>query len=590
MPLSRHRFNGTGPRRRGCHGRRPPGTQGPQPLPPWCAPAGSNGQHPASVVKETASRTATSHELVPRQTPWTYQWGWSHLADLEGGVAYAMQLEIGTPPQKVKVLLDTGSYELWVNPNCQASNSELLCQSHGFYYPNKSSTATALSRDFQLTYGTGGVRGSYWTDTMNFAVANDSYYAFSGIMGLGYAYPYTINYPSVLNLMVSQKKINAPIFSLGLGGEGDNFAEIIFGGVNRWKFGGPLEPVKIWPSIEDQDPRWIQYWVNITSVGLHMPNKSPVVYTTPNFVMPVLLDTGSALSYFRSDLVAIIAQQFQATVDPAGNYVVDCAWHNAPGTIDFGFNRGKMVINVRFKDFILQTSQSGYCLLGVQPADVGAADYVLGNTFLRGAYLVFDQQSDIVWMNQYYNCGDGVRTVGLTKMDVGAINGACNEPACSTVSSPLPSASKLTQNTAFPSTGRNVNPSSHGASQSTMPSSHHPSPTGASSLGKFVPPPVVPSSTRTYAKKELTRFPPTSGDVYAADVNQSVWKCWSGSRWARGTERPWKERARDSTQRTTGSDGGRLVDCEVRRLLGWVVLWEVVPLRVKVDFLEGVRD
>ncbi len=53
-------------------------------------------------------------------------------------------------------------------------------------------------------------------------MANDSYYAFSGIMGLGYGYPYTMNYPNVLSLMVSQNKINAPIFSLGLGGEGDN--------------------------------------------------------------------------------------------------------------------------------------------------------------------------------------------------------------------------------------------------------------------------------------------------------------------------------------------------------------------------------
>ena len=38
---------------------------------------------------------------------------------------------------------------------------------------------------------------------------------------------------------------------------------------------------------------------------------------------------------------------------------------------------------------------------------------------------------------------------------------------------------------------------------------------------------------------------------------------------------------------TTGSEGGRLVDCEVRRLLGCVVLWEVVPLREKVGFLGG---
>jgi hypothetical protein len=111
---------------------------------------------------------------------------------------------------------------------------------------------------------------------VQFAVADDSNYTFSGILGLGYSYPYSINYPSVLTLMVAQEMIMAPIFGLGLGGDQDNFStwvlpsvcgnltnsdligEIIFGGVNRWKFAGPLEAVHIWPPISQQDPRWIQ--------------------------------------------------------------------------------------------------------------------------------------------------------------------------------------------------------------------------------------------------------------------------------------------------------------------------------------------
>jgi len=39
--------------------------------------------------------------------------------------------------------------------------------------------------------------------------------------------------------------------------------------------------------------------------------------------------------------------------------------------------------------------------------------------------VVFDQQSDIVWMSQYTNCGDGIRVVGQTKKDVGNLVGAC---------------------------------------------------------------------------------------------------------------------------------------------------------------------
>jgi hypothetical protein len=60
---------------------------------------------------------------------------------------------------------------------------------------------------------------------VQFAVATDSNYTFSGVLGLGYTYPYSINYPSVLNIMVAQKLISAPIFSLGLGGEEDGFSE-----------------------------------------------------------------------------------------------------------------------------------------------------------------------------------------------------------------------------------------------------------------------------------------------------------------------------------------------------------------------------
>ncbi len=101
--------------------------------------------------------------------------------------------------------------------------------------------------------------------------------------------------------------------------------------------------------------------------------------------MSVLLDTGSTLSYVDPQMVDIIAQPLLATIDPAGNYVVNCAWHNAPGTIDITFN-DRMTIRVPFKDFIWQTDQKGYCLLGVQPAEPEAVDYVFGNSILRGAY------------------------------------------------------------------------------------------------------------------------------------------------------------------------------------------------------------
>ncbi|KAM7214966.1 hypothetical protein V8F06_009643 [Rhypophila decipiens] len=454
MPVSRHIFNGTGKWPWGWHYGPPPGYPG-YPGSPWGQ--GATRTSAASQTTDSSLSTTLVKDAVrPRATGSDRRWGWQHLEEL-GGIAYILQLDIGTPPQKIKVFIDTGSYELWVNPRCNTSADATLCRSYGNYYPNKSNSSNYVGGDFAVTYGTGAVKGSYWSDIMGiamfqipgvqFAVADDSNYTFSGILGLGYSYPYSISYPSILQLMVSQKMISAPIFSLGLGGDQDGFSEIIFGGVNRWKFAGPLEPVPIWPPISQQDPHWIQYWVNITSVGMTKPNERAVIYTPrENFAMPTLIDTGSTLSYIREDLVAIIGQQFNAAVDSQGNYIVDCSYRNiTTGTVDFGFNKGRMVINVRYKDFIYQ-QYPGHCMLGVQPADVGSTNYVLGDTFIRGAYcefcfirfssaysanattkktVVFDQQSDVVWMNQYYNCGDGVVTVGYSAKDTKNIVGAC---------------------------------------------------------------------------------------------------------------------------------------------------------------------
>lgn len=121
-------------------------------------------------------------------------------------------------------------------------------------------------------------------------------------------------------------------------------------------------------------------------MGITKPGEKPVIYTDRNtFVMPVLIDTGSTLSYFREDLVAQIGQAFGAIIDSGGIYTVDCRWRQMDGTVDFGFNRGRMVISVSYKDFIYE-QYSGHCMLGVQPADVGSTNYVLGDTFIRGAY------------------------------------------------------------------------------------------------------------------------------------------------------------------------------------------------------------
>lgn len=67
------------------------------------------------------------------------------------------------------MFIDTGSYELWVNPSCSSSADAQLCQSYGMYYPQQSETSTLVGGNFDISYGTGAVRGKYWSDTMGIA-------------------------------------------------------------------------------------------------------------------------------------------------------------------------------------------------------------------------------------------------------------------------------------------------------------------------------------------------------------------------------------------------------------------------------------
>lgn len=75
-------------------------------------------------------------------------------------------VEIGTPPQAVKVFVDTGSYELWVNPKCQNSPDPNLCRSYGLYVPKSSTTSSYVGGNFAVSYGTGAAKGTYYSDTM----------------------------------------------------------------------------------------------------------------------------------------------------------------------------------------------------------------------------------------------------------------------------------------------------------------------------------------------------------------------------------------------------------------------------------------
>ncbi|ELV10246.1 Pepsin F [Tupaia chinensis] len=91
-------------------------------------------------------------------------------------LAYVGVISIGTPPQKFKVVFDTGSADLWV-PSVYCSSR--ACATHRTFNPLLSSTFLVSGQPVNLVYGSGKVSGFLAYDTVQIGGLVDLSQAFS---------------------------------------------------------------------------------------------------------------------------------------------------------------------------------------------------------------------------------------------------------------------------------------------------------------------------------------------------------------------------------------------------------------------------
>ncbi|CCK71911.1 pepsin-like aspartic protease KNAG_0I01200 [Huiozyma naganishii CBS 8797] len=419
---------------------------------------------------------------------------------------YSIDLAIGTPSQKVTVLLDTGSSDLWVtganNPYCQTSLSS-ECKEYGTFDYGQSSTFQDRNSALKINYQDGTkVDGRWGVDTLelnNGAIqlqntmigVADSSDSVAGVIGLGFpglettnnvqangeSYTYA-NFPMQLK---QQGVTDATVFAIAL--DNSYGGDILFGAVDEGKYIGGLYTLPVVNSRGTATP--IRMEVTLQGIGVDSDGGDQETFSsTP---MLALVDSGSTMVYLPELIATAIYNKVGARYDGSSEmYTIDCGTNVENDNLIFDF--GGFHISTPVSNYIItdQRSSNGQCLFGILSQSGNTV--VLGDTFLSSAYVVFDLDHYEISMAQgNSNNGDGnVKDVtsgtipNARKAPMYSQTWSTNAPVTSggniftlgSTSSKTPDSSSTHETRSSISTESSISPSSSTTGRTTSSSTH----------------------------------------------------------------------------------------------------------------------
>ncbi|KAH9945288.1 acid protease [Epithele typhae] len=354
------------------------------------AAAGTN------VVSSSTAAAAAKANLTPASDPT----GNNSLGlDIEGSdVGYIATVQMGTPPQDYRLLMDSGSADLWVaGESCQSEGGG-TCGPHTTLGTTSSSSFKDSGKAFEVTYGTGHVTGTIVTDDItvagltlsahSFGAAatestdfSDSSVPFDGLMGLAQS---TLSNQQVLTPVESMAKaglITDAITSYKISrvSDGTNDGEITFGGLDETKFDSATlttfnnaasgQAAGFWEGAMDA--------VTVDGTDTGLTGRTAI------------LDTGTTLIIApTADADAVHKLISGAQSDGQGGFVIPC---NTNSTVALSF--GGTSFDISTKDLVFaQADNTGTnCISGISSGQIiDATTWLVGDVFLKNAYFSTD--------------------------------------------------------------------------------------------------------------------------------------------------------------------------------------------------------
>lgn len=345
---------------------------------------------------------------------------------------YRIDVGLGSPPQPLQLLIDTGSSDMWVldgtDPYCVSNRLEngtynatnqFDCSLTGVFDHQSSSTFNIVHDGFRIRYGDHTfAEGSFGEDDFTFGDVTVHNLGFGigtlanstiGILGVGLKGneatrvkngSHVFTYDNLPIQLKKQGHINKVAYSLFTNSASATSGNLLFGGVDNSKYKGGLWTVPLKNLRPDRSENSTEFTVEAqmitaTDDGCHEE-------TVTDHGVTALIDSGTTLTYLPEPVIHGIAKKFDAEFSPdLGGYIQPCSYATQDHYITYYFSGVPIKVNLKeaYYPAVLNngkplTNDEGQemCILGFTPVK-SSRDAILGNSFLRSAYVVFDLEN-----------------------------------------------------------------------------------------------------------------------------------------------------------------------------------------------------